>query len=60
MKLLGQTSMTVPGRHKEAHQEHARVVAAIANRDSEAAETAAREHVANALATKRKQRQAAK
>jgi DNA-binding GntR family transcriptional regulator len=52
--LLGPTTMGMEGRLKRAHEEHRRIVAAIEARDSAAAEKAARAHVDQALAMRRK------
>jgi DNA-binding GntR family transcriptional regulator len=46
--LLGPTTLETPGRAAAARAEHARIVAAIAARDSAAAEAAARAHIAAA------------
>ena len=54
--LLGPTTMAAEGRLKRAHEEHRRIVAAIEARDSAAAERAARAHVEQALALRRKMR----
>lgn len=48
MALLGPTTLGVPGRYETAHAEHIAVVTAVANRDPDAAETAARSHIRNA------------
>ncbi|MBO0903508.1 GntR family transcriptional regulator [Jiella sonneratiae] len=48
MALLGGTSLRVPGRYETAHREHGAIIAAIAERDSAAAETAARGHIRQA------------
>jgi DNA-binding GntR family transcriptional regulator len=48
MALLGGTSLSVKGRLEAAHAEHATIVSAIAARDVEKAERAARDHVRNA------------
>lgn len=50
--LLGPTTLQTPGRAAAAREEHARVVAAIAGRDSAAAESAARAHIAAAHAAR--------
>lgn len=48
MALLGGTSLRVTGRYETAHGEHTDLITAIARRDSEAAEAAARTHIRNA------------
>lgn len=48
MMLLGKTTLGISGRYETAHAEHSEVVTAIANRDPEAAEAAARKHIRNA------------
>lgn len=48
MALLGGTSLQVEGRNEAAHAEHVAIVSAIAERDSERAEEAARTHIRNA------------
>jgi DNA-binding GntR family transcriptional regulator len=48
MALLGGTSLKVKGRFDTAHAEHLAIVSAIAARDGEAAEQAARAHIRNA------------
>ncbi|MES1927081.1 GntR family transcriptional regulator [Salinisphaera sp. T31B1] len=48
MTLLGGTSLRVTGRFETAHHEHRAIVAAIAARDPQAADTAARDHIRNA------------
>ncbi len=48
MALLGGTSLRVAGRYETAHEEHDTIVRAIARRDAETAETAARAHIRNA------------
>ncbi len=45
MMLLGESTLAVPGRHDTALEEHDAVVAAIAARDPDAAERAARAHI---------------
>lgn len=45
LDLLQGTTFQVPGRAQAAYEEHARIVAAIAAGDGEAAEAAAREHM---------------
>jgi DNA-binding GntR family transcriptional regulator len=54
--LLGKTTMTAGDRYKHAADEHARIVAAIAKQDPDAAEIEAKRHIANALAVRRKMR----
>ena len=49
LALLSHTSLAWPGRGAQSVAEHGRIVAAIAARDEEAAEAAAREHIENAL-----------
>lgn len=48
MMLLGPTTLAAPERHASATDEHAKIVAAIEARDSEAAEQAARKHIRSA------------
>jgi DNA-binding GntR family transcriptional regulator len=48
LDLLQGTTFQVPGRAPAAYEEHARIVAAIAAGDADAAEAAAREHMRNA------------
>lgn len=48
MMLLGATTLGLPGRHATALEEHRAIVDAIAGRDSEAAEQAARAHIREA------------
>lgn len=50
LRLYRYRSSARPGRTKEALEEHRAVVAAIANRDPDAAEAAMRHHLANARA----------
>ncbi len=45
LALLGETTMSVPGRTRLAHDEHSAIVTAIAERDPDAAEAAARTHI---------------
>lgn len=45
MVLLGQTTLATPGRPEVARGEHAAIVEAIARRDAEAANDAARSHI---------------
>jgi DNA-binding GntR family transcriptional regulator len=47
--LLGGTTFSVPGRPKEAAGEHRAIIDAIARRDGDAAEEAARAHIREAL-----------
>ena len=54
MALLGRTTLGIPGRYETAHEEHVEMVTAIANRDPEAAEAAARKHIRNAQRTRLK------
>lgn len=49
LALLSHTSLIWPGRGAQSVDEHARIVAAIAARDEDAAEAAARQHIENAL-----------
>jgi DNA-binding GntR family transcriptional regulator len=46
--LLGLTTYTIPGRGREVAAEHAAIVEAIARRDANRAETAARQHIRRA------------
>ena len=48
MALLGGTSLKVSGRFETAHAEHMAIVSAIAQRNVEDAERAARTHIRNA------------
>ena len=48
MALLGPTTLAVAGQYETAHAEHIAMVKAVANRDPEAAEAAARSHIRNA------------
>jgi DNA-binding GntR family transcriptional regulator len=43
--LLGQTTLSVPGRAAEARQEHAAIAAAVLDRDAARADEAARSHI---------------
>lgn len=52
LALLGGTTFAVDGRAHMAVEEHRRIVDAIAARDPDAAEHAAREHIRGALATR--------
>jgi len=45
MILLGHTTLAMPGRHATALEEHEALVEAIAARDAEAAQAAARNHI---------------
>lgn len=45
LALLGTTTFTIPGRPAAAHAEHARILQAIGERNPEAAEQHAREHI---------------
>ena len=54
MALLGATTFTVTGRSKLANQEHRAIVQAIARRNAEAAEKAARLHIERAKDTRLK------
>jgi DNA-binding GntR family transcriptional regulator len=47
--LLGGTTLAMDARAETAHKEHVAIVTAIAERDPEAAEEAARTHIRNAL-----------
>ena len=47
--LLGGTTFSVPGRPREAAAEHRAIIDAIARRDPDAAEQAARAHIREAL-----------
>ncbi|MGQ8632777.1 FCD domain-containing protein [Agrobacterium sp. DKPNP3] len=47
MSLLPASTYALPDRIKSAQQEHEEIVAAIAHGDGDAAEAAARRHVAN-------------
>jgi DNA-binding GntR family transcriptional regulator len=49
LSLLSRTSLAWPGRGPQSVAEHADIVAAIARRDEDAAEAAARQHIENAL-----------
>jgi DNA-binding GntR family transcriptional regulator len=48
MILLGGTTLAVPDRFPVAHAEHQDIVKAIAERDPDQAEAAARSHIRNA------------
>jgi DNA-binding GntR family transcriptional regulator len=52
LSLLSGTTLASPGRGAESVEEHAAIVAAIAARDEDAAEAAARRHIVNALRTR--------
>jgi DNA-binding GntR family transcriptional regulator len=52
LALLSGTTLASPGRGAASVDEHAAIVAAIAARDEDAAETAARSHIVNALRTR--------
>ena len=52
LALLSGTTLAAPGRGAESIDEHAAIVAAIAARDEDAAEAAARRHIVNALRTR--------
>ena len=54
MALLGATTFTVAGRSKLANQEHRVIIQAIARRNAEAAEKAARLHIERAKDTRLK------
>lgn len=56
LALLGQTTLTAPGRPEAAHEEHRAIVAAIARGDAAAAEAAARAHVRNGLPLRKRMR----
>ncbi|MEL7137933.1 MAG: GntR family transcriptional regulator [Pseudomonadota bacterium] len=50
--LIRGTTLGTPGRGASSVEEHAAIVTAIAARDEDGAETAARQHIANALRTR--------
>jgi DNA-binding GntR family transcriptional regulator len=52
LSLLSGTTLTDPGRGIQSVEEHAAIVDAIAARDEDAAEAAARRHIVNALKTR--------
>jgi DNA-binding GntR family transcriptional regulator len=52
LALLSGTTLASPGRGPASIEEHAAIVAAIAARDEDAAEAAARRHIVNALRTR--------
>lgn len=56
MSLLGPTTLAQPGRPGEALVEHRRIVDAIVRRDPDAAERAARDHIQQALAVRKRMR----
>jgi len=49
LALLSSTTLAAPGRGAQSVAEHGAIVAAIAARDEDAADAAARRHIANAL-----------
>jgi DNA-binding GntR family transcriptional regulator len=49
LALLPSTTFAVPGRAEVAQREHSLILAAIENKDADAAEAAAREHIRRAL-----------
>ena len=49
MLLLGPTTLSTKARRKEAHEEHRALIAAIADRDGEAATAVVRQHIQAAL-----------
>jgi DNA-binding GntR family transcriptional regulator len=49
LSLLAGTTLADPGRGPESVDEHAAIVAAVAARDEDAAEAAARRHIVHAL-----------
>ncbi len=55
MALMATTSLAVEGRGKIAQAEHKKIVAAIENRDGDAAEAALKEHISVAFVTRLKQ-----
>ncbi|MEQ6247486.1 GntR family transcriptional regulator [Sulfitobacter sp. HNIBRBA3233] len=55
MALMATTSLAVSGRGQIAQREHDRIVAAIENRDGDAADAALREHISVAFTTRLKQ-----
>jgi DNA-binding GntR family transcriptional regulator len=55
--LLGPTTMAAEGRLADAHEEHRRIVAAIAARDGETADAEMRAHVGRALELRRRMRE---
>lgn len=52
LALLSSTTLAAPRRGGESVEEHARIVQAVAARDEDAAEAAARAHIAGALRTR--------
>ena len=52
LALISGTTLASPGRGPRSIEEHAAIVAGIAARDEDAAEAAARQHIANALRTR--------
>lgn len=50
IRIVFATSITIPGRRQKAVAEHLKILAAIERRDPEAAERAAREHIAEVRA----------
>lgn len=52
LALLSGTTLAAPGRGAQSVDEHAAIVAAVAARDEDAAEAAARRHIVNALRTR--------
>ena len=52
LALLGNTTFSAPGRIDSSNAEHEIIVDAIANRDEEAAEEAARKHIIAAYAVR--------
>jgi DNA-binding GntR family transcriptional regulator len=52
LALVAGSSLAAPGRGAESIDEHAAIVAAVAARDEDAAEAAARRHIVNALRTR--------
>ena len=54
LALLSTTSLSVPGRGAESVAEHDAIVRAIAARDEDAAEAAARRHISNAYVSRLK------
>lgn len=52
LALLGDTTFSAPGRIEASNAEHREIVDAVAARDGEAAEAAARRHIAGAYAVR--------
>ena len=52
LALLGDTTFSAPGRIESSNREHETIVNAIAARDEDAAEAAARSHITNAYAVR--------